>query len=513
MKKMKKILAMLLALTMVLGMGLTSMAATAPKASDKAPAVVEGVESGASVYAYQIVKGTYNDNGLTGYEKADSELVGAYNVTVTGPTYAEVMAIADGINKPAITFDPSAVEEMTWDADNSTYTADLTTGYWIVLVRGTGATLYNPMVIGVNYVVKEGDNELVANTVSAADHWTLTGGKVVAKKSTTTITKDADVETQDSGDVVNYTVETKIPDYSAEYKNVKFDVTDTLTNLTLKSNSIKVYAGTKAEVEANTAKLLDSTAYTLSNVTNTTFKVEFVNTWILANVKEDITIKYSATLDNAAIEVIPGENRVEVEYSNNPNTSTAKDDDEENVYAFKLDVLEKVNEKNETLDGATFTVYTDQTCTTPYTNSQFNGTVTSANGGKMVVNGLAEGTYYVKETNAPAGYTLNTTVYTIVIDATIENEELKSWTITTTYVENGQTKSVVNTYTVGTTTNEQQEAVVTATRNGQNIQIKNTSLINLPSTGGIGTTIFTVAGCGIMIAAAFFFFASRKKEN
>lgn len=513
MSKMKKLLAMFLALAMVLGMSISTMAATAPAATNKATAVVEGVESGATVTAYQVVKGKYNDNGLVGYEKADSELVDDYNVTVAGPTYAEVMAIANGINNNAITFDASAIESMSWNAENSTYTAQLTTGYWIVLVRGTGATLYNPMVIGVNYVVTDGDNELVANKVSAADHWTLTAGKVVAKKSTTTITKDADVETQKSGGVVNYTVETKIPDYSAEYKNVKFNVTDTLTNLTLNQNSIEVYAGTKAEVAAGTATLLGSSAYTLKNLTNTTFMVEFVNAWILGNVNEDITIKYSATLDNAAVEVIPGENKVKVEYSNNPGTSTAHDEDEENVYSFKLDVLEKIDEKNDPLDGATFTVYTDQACTTPYTNSQFNGTVTSANGGKLVVNGLAEGTYYVKETNAPAGYTLNTTVYTIVIDATIENEELKSWTITTTYVEEGQTKSVVNTYTVGTTTNDQQETVVTATRNGQNIQIKNTKLVALPSTGGIGTTMFTIAGCGIMIAAAYLFFASRRREE
>ena len=41
----------------------------------------------------------------------------------------------------------------------------------------------------------------------------------------------------------------------------------------------------------------------------------------------------------------------------------------------------------------------------------------------------------------------------------------------------------------------------------------NTKLSALPHTGGIGTTIFTIAGCAIMVAAAFFFFASRKKAN
>ena len=44
-------------------------------------------------------------------------------------------------------------------------------------------------------------------------------------------------------------------------------------------------------------------------------------------------------------------------------------------------------------------------------------------------------------------------------------------------------------------------------------KIPNTHLTKLPGTGGIGTTVFTVGGCMIMIAAAGFYFASRKKEN
>ena len=57
------------------------------------------------------------------------------------------------------------------------------------------------------------------------------------------------------------------------------------------------------------------------------------------------------------------------------------------------------------------------------------------------------------------------------------------------------------------------EEVKTVVVGNSTTDIPNTKLVALPSTGGIGTTIFTVAGCGIMIAAAFFFFASRKKEN
>lgn len=43
--------------------------------------------------------------------------------------------------------------------------------------------------------------------------------------------------------------------------------------------------------------------------------------------------------------------------------------------------------------------------------------------------------------------------------------------------------------------------------------IPNTKLAALPSTGGIGTTIFTIGGCVIMIAAAALFFATRRKNE
>ena len=47
----------------------------------------------------------------------------------------------------------------------------------------------------------------------------------------------------------------------------------------------------------------------------------------------------------------------------------------------------------------------------------------------------------------------------------------------------------------------------------EEIKMNDTKLSALPSTGGIGTTIFTIAGCLIMVAAAGLFFASRKRTN
>ncbi len=95
--------------------------------------------------------------------------------------------------------------------------------------------------------------------------------------------------------------------------------------------------------------------------------------------------------------------------------------------------------------------------------------------GIIKVEGLDLGTYYFEETKAPEGYSL---------DATPVDVELEI---------KGQT--------------------ATAIVKGEQAVKLNTTLAALPSTGGMGTTLFTIAGCVIMISAAGLFFATRKKAN
>ena len=88
--------------------------------------------------------------------------------------------------------------------------------------------------------------------------------------------------------------------------------------------------------------------------------------------------------------------------------------------------------------------------------------------------GLDVGTYYFKEVVAPDGYSINEQDSLIEIKKEVEES---------------------NVTVAGSTT------------------MTDTKLASLPGTGGIGTTIFTIGGCIIMIAAAAFYFLSRKKEN
>lgn len=108
-------------------------------------------------------------------------------------------------------------------------------------------------------------------------------------------------------------------------------------------------------------------------------------------------------------------------------------------------------------------------------------TLTTADDGTVTVKGLKAGDYYFKEVVAPDGYSIND-------------------------------KDIA--FTMAETT-DKTTGVVTgvAPTQPELIKMYDSKLSALPSTGGMGTTLFTIAGCAIMVAAAGFFFASRKRVN
>ena len=111
----------------------------------------------------------------------------------------------------------------------------------------------------------------------------------------------------------------------------------------------------------------------------------------------------------------------------------------------------------------------DQTVTTGVVTE----VVTGANG-QLVVKGLDKGKYQFKEVTAPEGYSINET----------------------------------NSSATLTITGDKATAEFTA-----DADMRDTEVGALPETGGIGTTIFTVGGCAIMVAAAALFFMNKKKHE
>ena len=537
MKKMKKLFAILMTMAMVMGLSITGFAEPKkPEASDAATGTVANVEATAIVTAYQIVEATYNTSGFTGYKVVDA--VSDSNTKIAdkhNPTPAELTAIAK--NKTLL----NNLKKVPMTAGQATddgfcdFTAELNAGYWLVLVTGDSShdikEVYNPMLLGIYYTGTGSNGELTTNPdkLNANSSWTIDEAVVYAKSSSVPITKTADVETADLGDAIKFTIDTTVPYYSDEYDtdSLQFVVSDTLENLDLLVDSTDHPFKVEKEGAPGVYETIDSSNFNygvdgnelpnLAPVTgDTSFEVSFGSTWIKENGGTDIRITYYATLEEGALNTIPGSNDATVTYTNDPSETTDSNKDTEKIYTFDIDgdvtadILKKVKpgtteENTEALGGATFTLYTNSACTEKYTNSEEDGEAVSSSTGQLEFKGLAADTYYLKETAAPNGYTLNDTVYEIRITADIQNEELVSWTYTVKphgSVDAGAT----STFTVSGGTATAAEGNITT-------EIMNTTLTELPSTGGMGTTLFTIAGCVIMISAAGLFFATRKKAN
>ncbi|EHK2403902.1 isopeptide-forming domain-containing fimbrial protein [Clostridium perfringens] len=531
----KKMISLLAVFAMFLSFGspLTSKvvkaAGQAPSANDKALGTVNNVEEGSTVTAYQIVKGNYNKDGFTGYTVVNDQV--KIN-DPTKPTSEEIINIsknADVLN---------SLTKVNMNGNGTTYTADLSAGYWLVLVtpKEGNQTVYNPMLLGIYYSVSGSNNSMQQGTVDANSNWTLNGEKAYAKSSKPTIKKEienprsnnAKGSDQAVGQSFNFKITSTIPSYSKEYTNVKYIVTDKLSEgLDYNDNSINVTVNGQVVQKGN-----DTFTFTEKDSQN--IELNFNSDYILKHPGEEVVIKYSAKLnDKATYNFDPNTNDVTLEYSNSPdiNKEGTKINDRTYQYTFGIDanLFGNRQDKKKTTSEV---IKTDENGKVtnikreeqeelgnkvegPLPGAEFkltpkNGTpgevltATSDENGRLKFTGLATGEYELVETKAPEGYALNNEVQNVKIAAE--------------YNENGTLKS----YSI--TINDQNTSTYTATYDGKgNIEkvedvtntsiIKNTKLSQLPSTGGMGTYIFTFVGVTLMAGAIGSHFLFGKKKS
>lgn len=219
-----------------------------------------------------------------------------------------------------------------------------------------------------------------------------------------------------------------------------------------------------------------------------------------------IVVKYTAELlSTAVIGGAGNRNEVYLEYANDPNatgdgTTSNTKKDEVLVFTYELDVT-KVDGKDgtTTLANAEFVLLSsDKTKAARISNGKLvewvtvsDGTkLTSGGDGKFVIAGLDAGSYYLRETKAPAGYNLLGNDIGITITATLDkSEDNPSLTALKISVQNGPD--------------------ATATESNGNVTmgivstvVENVAGAQLPLTGGIGTTIFYIAGSVLVLTAA-----------
>ena len=256
----------------------------------------------------------------------------------------------------------------------------------------------------------------------------------------------------------------------------------------------------KVEVKIGNRTLKADTDYTLVTADlndGCTFEVRFVDGQLKPN--DVVTVTYSATVNEKA--VIGGEgnpNTTKLSYTDG-STTTKKDTPESKTYTYvwEFDVLKYTMKKDtetplagakfvlyKTVDGKNYYVKVTDGKVTGWTETKAEGTVfvTPANG-SFTISGLDADTYYLEEVEAPAGYNKLAEPVKVTITASI-NAATNVGTATVTYGENS----------TGT------------------VKIENKTGVELPSTGGVGTTIFYVIG-GLLMAVAVVLLVTKKKMS
>ena len=302
------------------------------------------------------------------------------------------------------------------------------------------------------------------------------------------------------GDVVNFQLDIVVKDGQPKGYVVHDKMSE---GLTFNSNSVSV--SLLRHSDGNASGNL-TTGYTLDTHPGDgcTFEVKFDDGTLKPN--DAVTISYTATVNNKAVIAGSGNtNEAYLQYNNNKTTVKHTT----TTYVWGMGVRKFANlgtDKEDTpLAEAEFQLYKKDGDTQKYATFNETGANTSiykltgwtnnateaakvktpANG-NITFEGLDAGTYYLEETKAPTGYNKLTAPITVVISSTLPTT--------------GSTASYTVTADGATTTD-------------YTVRVENKAGTELPSTGGIGTTIFYVVGGGLMVAAIVLLVTKKRMEN
>lgn len=484
MKKIKKLLAMIMAMTMVLGMAMTVSAA--PQ---------EDGEAYINIYDDQAQE--HLSSGSFRY----LQIINADPTTRTGWAFThgaeQFVRVFLGDSAENTPDNQQTVIDMLIDhaAGYEDYTSQFSKALSAVAVL-SHSTMSNPQTVtsaGI-YSIRGTEEGYIYNNMAAfvsfgkvedANYPTLTDAVLVAKKTPTSV--DKELETDDGnnvvaiGDIITYTIETWVPYIAPTATNKEFYIYDDIDGadyyLEGEGAHKSVILGVDEDITNNVVfDISGDEGYGL--YIDLSDLIDDAN----SNAGKKIVVTYTAKVTEVDVNNTAGSNAGDSEF----------DSDTVDVYTGQI-VLTKYNEdKTKTLAGAGFEVRKDNEgdalkfseVTTGvdgnYVYDPVAGTITevkTGSDGTLTIAGLDLGHYTFKEVTAPKGYHIANSPDGIDAEAALSAQ--------------------------GTVT----ETVKATT------SLTNTKLSSLPSTGGIGTTIFTIGGCAIMIAAAALYFVNRRKSE
>ena len=300
----------------------------------------------------------------------------------------------------------------------------------------------------------------------------------------------------DINDVVPFKLQGTVPQNYGAYNTYKYVFHDKMSSgLTFDASSVVVKVN-------ETAINSGYSVVTESLKDDCTFEVRFENLKDISAVTAGctITVEYNATLnDKAVIGSAGNPNEAKLEYSNNPYGNGTGETPWDKVIAFTYQlVANKVDKDGEPVEGAGFTLYkwSDDESKYVAVGSEIKG-VTTFN-----FNGIDAGKYKLVESTVPDGYTKAEDLeFTVVATYDTENLEPKFGTLTIKAGDKVISEGEDKVFTVNLA-----EGIFTT-------KVVNLTGTTLPSTGGMGTTVFYVVGGGLMAVAVVLLVTKKRMEN
>ena len=489
MKCTRKLASLLLALVMVFALAVTAFATEAGTTTTTGTITVANPVEGQTYTAYKIFDVIYDGSGNYSYTIAvDSSNDWLMDVRYYA-AWPDKGLVEHVVRTP--------VEETLFYTTNDKFSpADFAAYLKGVLDK-------NPTVYEGYELTKKADGTASVSNLDLGYYFVASDSGALCNLTTTDPTatihdkndmpfeKTADQTDVEVGQTVNYTITGKVPAYTG-FKTYIYKIADTMSKgLTFNQSSIKVMVG---DVDKTTDCTIEKNVGGNANSFTVTIPVREKEYTIGAKIE----VTYSAVVNKDAVAKIET-NRATLTYSNNPTTGETKESEPEivKVYSSKIviDKVEKVAVGTDAkkLEGAEFVLYKEVTAGEKTSNFYYkwNDTekkvewveekpgittactvVTTDKKGAASFEGLANGIYYLVEIKAPDGYNKLEKPHKVEV-------------------------------TGGTT---EAELSVTAT-------VENSAGALLPSTGGMGTTIFYVLGAVLVVGAGVLLITKKRMSD